>query len=66
MVEANNIVWVSGLVGMFSDGTIPSDTLAQFDVAMSDWRLARKQQVRHVMMLLKCEFYDRHFRARTN
>ena len=36
VVEANNIVWVSGLVGMFSDGTIPSDTLAQFDVAMSD------------------------------
>ena len=36
VVEANNIVWVSGLVGMFPDGTIPSDTLAQFDVAMSD------------------------------
>ena len=36
VVEANNIVWVSGLVGMFPDGTIPSDTRAQFDVAMSD------------------------------
>ena len=36
VVEANNIVWVSGLVGMFSDGTIPSDTLGQFDVAMAD------------------------------
>ena len=36
VVEANNIVWVSGLVGMFPDGTIPLDTLAQFDVAMAD------------------------------
>ena len=36
VVEANNIVWVSGLVGMFSDGTIPLDTRAQFDVAISD------------------------------
>ena len=36
VVEANNIVWVSGLVGMLPDGTIPLDTLAQFDVAMAD------------------------------
>lgn len=35
-VEANGIVWVSGLVGMRADGSIPSDTLTQFDVAMSD------------------------------
>ena len=36
VVEANNIVWVSGLVGMLPDGAIPSDTAAQFDIAMSD------------------------------
>ena len=36
VVEANNIVWVSGLVGMLPDGTIPLDTAAQFDIAMSD------------------------------
>ena len=36
VVEANNIVWVSGLVGMLPDGTIPPDTAAQFDIAMSD------------------------------
>ena len=36
VVEANGIIWVSGLVGMRSDGYIPSDTLEQFDIAMSD------------------------------
>ncbi len=36
VVESNNIVWVSGLVGMLPDGTIPPDTAAQFDIAMSD------------------------------
>ena len=28
------IVWVSGLVGQASDGTIPESTVAQFDIAM--------------------------------
>ena len=37
-VEANGIVWVSGLVGMRADGTIPDDTVAQFDIAMNDLR----------------------------
>jgi enamine deaminase RidA (YjgF/YER057c/UK114 family) len=27
-------VWISGLVGMKADGTIPDDTVAQFDNAM--------------------------------
>ena len=37
-VEANGIVWVSGLVGMRADGTIPDNTVAQFDIAMDDLR----------------------------
>ena len=27
-------VWVSGIVGMNADGSIPDDTVAQFDIAM--------------------------------
>ena len=37
-VEANGIVWVSGLVGMRADGTIPDNTVAQFDIVMDDLR----------------------------
>jgi len=37
-VETNGIVWVSGLVGMRADGTIPDNTVAQFDIAMDDLR----------------------------
>ena len=33
-VRAGNLVWVSGIVGMLADGTIPDDTVAQFDIAM--------------------------------
>ena len=33
-VRAGNLVWVSGIVGMRADGTIPDDTVAQFDIAM--------------------------------
>ena len=36
VVEAKSIVWVSGLVGMNFDGTIPESTKDQFDIAMSD------------------------------
>ena len=36
VVEAGGIVWVSGLVGMLPDETIPSDTKEQFDIAMAD------------------------------
>ena len=35
-VEANGIIWVSGLVGMNFDGTIPENTKEQFDIAMRD------------------------------
>ena len=35
-VEANGIVWVSGLVGMRADGSIPANTVDQFDIAMDD------------------------------
>ena len=35
-VEANGIIWVSGLVGMNFDGTIPDNTKEQFDLAMKD------------------------------
>ncbi len=34
VVRAGNLVWVSGVVGMEADGHIPSDTVAQFDIAM--------------------------------
>ena len=33
-VRAGNLIWVSGIVGMRADGTIPDDTVAQFDIAM--------------------------------
>ena len=35
-VEANGIIWVSGLVGMNFDGSIPENTKEQFDIAMND------------------------------
>lgn len=34
VVKAGPIVWVSGIVGVTADGTIPADTVAQFDIAM--------------------------------
>ena len=36
VVETNGVVWVSGLVGMNFDGTIPESTKDQFDIAMRD------------------------------
>ena len=33
-VRAGNLIWVSGVVGMRADGSIPDDTVAQFDIAM--------------------------------
>ena len=35
-VETHGIIWVSGLVGMNFDGTIPDNTKEQFDLAMKD------------------------------
>ena len=35
-VEANGIIWVSGLVGMNFDSSIPENTKDQFDIAMRD------------------------------
>lgn len=34
VVRAGGLVWVSGLVGMAQDGTVPEGTVAQFDLAM--------------------------------
>jgi enamine deaminase RidA (YjgF/YER057c/UK114 family) len=34
VVRAGPIVWVSGIVGMNADGTIPAGTAAQFEIAM--------------------------------
>jgi len=34
VVRAGELVWVSGVVGMREDGTIPDDTVAQFDIAI--------------------------------
>ena len=36
VVEAMGIIWISGLVGMNFDGTIPESTQDQFDIAMND------------------------------
>ena len=33
-VRAGDLIWVSGIVGMRADGTIPADTVAQFDIAL--------------------------------
>lgn len=33
-VRAGNLIWVSGIVGMRADGSIPDDTVAQFDIAI--------------------------------
>lgn len=34
VVRAGQLVWVSGIVGMNADGSIPDTTVAQFDIAM--------------------------------
>ena len=34
-VRAGDLIWVSGIVGMRADGTIPEDTVAQFDIALA-------------------------------
>ena len=33
-VRAGDLIWVSGIVGMRPDGSIPADTVSQFDIAM--------------------------------
>ena len=37
VVEAKGIIWISGLVGMRHDGTIPDNTTQQFEIAMEDF-----------------------------
>ena len=37
VVESNNIIWISGLVGMNHDNSIPENTKDQFDIAMRDF-----------------------------
>lgn len=34
-VRAGELIWVSGIVGMRADGTIPDGTVAQFDIALA-------------------------------
>jgi 2-iminobutanoate/2-iminopropanoate deaminase len=34
-VKAGNLIWVSGIVGMRADGSIPDDTVAQFNIALA-------------------------------
>ena len=34
-VRAGELIWVSGMVGMRPDGTIPDDTAEQFDIALA-------------------------------
>ncbi len=35
VTRAGNLVWVSGLVGMRADGSIPEATVSQFDIAIA-------------------------------
>ena len=37
VVEAKGIIWISGLVGMKHNGTIPENTSEQFEIAMEDF-----------------------------
>ena len=34
VVKAGDWIWLSGMVGMRADGSIPEDTLAQFEIAL--------------------------------
>lgn len=34
VVKAGDWIWLSGMVGMRADGTIPEDTVDQFEIAM--------------------------------
>ena len=34
VVKAGDFVWLSGMVGMKADGSIPDDTVSQFNIAM--------------------------------
>ncbi|MDP6352372.1 MAG: RidA family protein [Alphaproteobacteria bacterium] len=35
-VRAGDRIWISGTVGIAADGTIPTDTVAQFELAMAN------------------------------
>ena len=35
VVRAGDFVWLSGMVGMKADGTIPDDVVEQFRIAMA-------------------------------
>ena len=34
VVRADRYIWLSGMVGVAADGSIPNDTAAQFDIAL--------------------------------
>ena len=34
VVKAGDFIWLSGMVGMKADGSIPDDTVSQFSIAM--------------------------------
>ena len=34
VVKAGGYIWLSGMVGVASDGSIPNDTVDQFDIAL--------------------------------
>ena len=35
VVRAGDFIYLSGMVGMKADGTIPSDTVSQFEIALT-------------------------------
>jgi reactive intermediate/imine deaminase len=36
VVRAGNLIWVSGTVGIAPDGSVPSDVVGQFDLALAN------------------------------
>jgi 2-iminobutanoate/2-iminopropanoate deaminase len=36
VTKAGNLIWVSGTVGMAADGTIPTDVVEQFELAIAN------------------------------
>lgn len=42
VTKAGNLIWVSGTVGMATDGTIPGDVVEQFELAIANMEACLK------------------------
>ena len=45
VTKAGNLIWVSGTVGIGSDGTIPNDVVEQFELAIANMDSSLRQSV---------------------